>query len=116
MTPTIVFKDDKPYLVVGSPGGSKIITVVLQVILNVLDHNMNMAEASSVPRIHHQWYPDVLNVERGISPDTLTLLRQKGHELKDSRALGSVQSILIKGDLLEGASDPRRPGAATFGY
>lgn len=116
MTPTLVFRDDKPYLVVGSPGGSKIITAVLQVILNVLDHDMNIAEASSVPRIHHQWYPDVLNVERGISADTLQLLENKGHAIKASRALGSTQSIVLDQPLLYGASDPRRPGAETLAY
>ncbi len=116
MTPLIVLKDDKPYLVVGSPGGSKIINVVLQVVLNVLDHGMNIAEASSVPRIHHQWYPDVLNVERGISLDTLRLLRAKGYETKETRVLGSTQSILLQQGRLEGASDPRRPGALTLGY
>ena len=116
MTPTIVLRNDKPYLVMGSPGGSKIINIVLQVILNVLDHGMNIAEASSVPRIHHQWYPDVLNVERGISRDTLRLLQQKGHQLKDSTVLGSTQSILIDEGVFEGASDPRQPGALTVAY
>ena len=109
-------RNDKPYLVMGSPGGSKIINIVLQVILNVLDHGMNIAEASSVPRIHHQWYPDVLNVERGISRDTLRLLQQKGHQLKDSTVLGSTQSILIDEGVFEGASDPRQPGALTVAY
>ncbi|GAA6170287.1 gamma-glutamyltransferase [Sessilibacter corallicola] len=116
MTPTLVFKDGHPYLVVGSPGGSKIINVVLQQILNVVDHGMNIAEASSVPRIHHQWYPDVLNVERGISPDTLKLLEHKGHALEQTRVLGSTQSIMIDNNLLYGASDPRRPGAKTLAH
>ena len=116
MTPTIVLKNNKPYLVVGSPGGSKIINVVLQVILNVLDHDMNIAEASSVPRIHHQWYPDTLNVERGFSGDTLKLLQQKGHKIETSRTLGSTQSILIENGVFYGASDPRRPGAKTLAY
>ncbi len=116
MTPVIVLKDDKPYLVLGSPGGSKIITVVLQVILNVLDHDMNIAEASSVPRIHHQWYPDILNIEKGVSPDTIHLLKNKGHKTRDTRVLGSTQSIMLKAGKMYGSSDPRRPGAITLGY
>jgi gamma-glutamyltranspeptidase/glutathione hydrolase len=116
MTPIIVLKEDKPYLVLGSPGGSKIINVVLQVILNVLDHGMNIAEASSVPRIHHQWYPDILNLERGISLDTKRLLQAKGYKTKETRVLGSTQSILLQQGRLEGSSDPRRPGALTLGY
>lgn len=116
MTPVIVLRGDKPYLVLGSPGGSKIITVVLQVILNVLDHGMNIAEASSVPRIHHQWYPDILNVERGISLDTLRLLQAKGHTTRLTRVLGSTQSIMLDNGNMYGASDPRRPGALTLAY
>ena len=116
MTPVIVLKNDKPYLVLGSPGGSKIITVVLQVILNVLDHDMNIAEASSVPRIHHQWYPDVLNIEKGVSPDTILLLQNKGHKTQGTRVLGSTQSIMLKAGKMYGSSDPRRPGALTLAY
>ncbi len=116
MTPVIVLKEDKPFLVLGSPGGSKIINVVLQVILNVIDHGMNIAEASSVPRIHHQWFPDVLNVERGISLDTLRLLEQKGHKIHTTRVLGSTQSILLNDEKMYGSSDPRRPGALTVSY
>jgi len=116
MTPVIVLKNEKPYLVLGSPGGSKIITVVLQVILNVLDHDMNIAEASSVPRIHHQWYPDILNIEKGVSPDTIRLLKNKGHKIRDTRVLGSTQSIMLKAGKMYGASDPRRPGALTLAY
>ena len=116
MTPTIVLKNKKPYLVVGSPGGSKIINSVLQVILNVIDHKMNIADASSVPRIHHQWLPDKLNVEQGISHDTVNLLLKKGHTVSPSKALGATQSIVIKNGLIYGASDPRRPGAKTSAY
>lgn len=116
MTPTIIFKGTKPFLIVGSPGGSKIITSVLQVILNVIDHKMNIADASSVPRIHHQWYPDVLNVELGVSIDTIKLLQQKGHSVQTSKALGATQSIVLDNDLMYGASDPRRPGAKTIGF
>jgi gamma-glutamyltranspeptidase/glutathione hydrolase len=116
MTPTIVMKDGMPFLVVGSPGGSKIINVVLQVIINVLDHKMNIADATSVPRVHHQWFPDILNIERGISIDTVDLLRAKGHNVKVGRALGATQSIVLKEGMLHGSSDPRRPGAETLAY
>ena len=111
MTPTIVFKEGKPYIVLGSPGGSRIITTVLQVILNVLEHKMNISEAVVRPRIHHQWLPDILLVEKGFSKDTLKLLNGKGHQTKDYRSMGSVQAILKEGDYFYGAADPRRPGA-----
>ena len=116
MTPTLVLKDGMPYLVTGTPGGSRIITTVLQVILNVLDHDMNIAEATHASRIHHQWYPDVLFYEKYFSPDTRSLLEAKGHTLKQRAAMGSTQSIMIKNGLLYGASDSRRPDAATVGY
>ena len=81
MTPTIVIKDQKPFMVTGSPGGSRIITSTLQVILNVVEHGMTIQEAVNAPRIHHQWLPDVLRVETGLSPDTLKILKKKGHEI-----------------------------------
>ena len=115
MTPTIVFKDGEPYLVTGSPGGSRIITTVLQVISNVIDHDMNIAEATHALRIHHQWYPDVLYYEKGLNADTRLILESKGHELKKRAAMGSLQSIMIKGGILYGASDPRRPDGLTKG-
>ena len=116
MTPTIVLKDGQPVLVTGSPGGSRIITTVLQIIMNVIDHEMNIAEASHASRIHHQWYPDVLFHEKYFNVDTKKLLKVKGHELKQRAAMGSTQSIHIKEGLLFGASDPRRPDARTGGY
>lgn len=118
MTPTIVFKDGEPFLATGSPGGSRIITMVLQVLLKVIDHGLNIAEATAAVRIHHQWLPDKLFVERGLGPDTLALLRQRGHNAVLSRAAGSVQSVmrLPKGMGFLGASDPRSPGALTAGY
>ncbi|MFQ5534614.1 MAG: gamma-glutamyltransferase [Sphingomonadales bacterium] len=116
MTPTMLFKDGKPFLVTGSPGGSTIITVVLQVLLNVVDHGMNIAAASSVPRIHHQWLPDQLFVEPGVSPDTVRLLQSRGHTVKFTRGLGSTESITWVDGVFYGASDPRRPGAATYGF
>ena len=116
MTPTIILNDKKPILVTGSPGGSRIITTVLQIILNVIEHEMNIAEASNAPRIHHQWYPDLLFHEAYLNPDTKNLLEQKGHTLKERDAMGSTQSILIKNGWFYGASDPRRPDGKTLGY
>ncbi|NRA55902.1 MAG: gamma-glutamyltransferase [Gammaproteobacteria bacterium] len=115
MTPTIVLKDGVPFLVTGSPGGSRIITTTLQVILNVIDHQMNIAEASAAPRIHHQWLPDYLRIERGISPDTVKLLTQKGHQIKVKQAMGSTQTIMLNQQGYFGASDPRRPSALSKG-
>ena len=116
MTPTIVFKEGEPFLVTGSPGGSRIITTTLQVILNVIDHGMNIAEATAALRVHHQWLPDELRVEEGLSPDTLALLKARGHEVVVKSSMGSTQSILKTEEGLTGASDPRRPGAQTIGY
>ena len=116
MTPTLVFKDDGVFLATGSPGGSRIITSVLQILLNVIDHGMNIAEASHAPRIHHQWYPDVLFYEKGIGYDTRVLLRQRNHQLRERNAMGSTQSILRSEGWLYGASDPRRPDATTLGF
>lgn len=118
MSPTIVMKDGEVYMVTGSPGGSRIITTTLQVIMNVIDHGMNIAEASTAPRIHHQWLPDEIRIEEGISPDTVAILEQKGHKVARKSVMGSTQSIMVDraGGLLFGASDPRRVDAATVGY
>jgi len=116
MTPTIVLKDGTPYLVTGSPGGSKIITTVLQTVLNVVEFGMNIAEASSLPRVHHQWLPDTLLYESGISVDTLNNLRTLGHDPQLSPTMGSVQSVMKIGGRFEGYSDPRRPDAGTVAY
>lgn len=114
MSPTLVLKDGRIFLATGSPGGSQIISVVLQVLLNTLEHEMNIQEATNSPRIHHQWFPDVLNLEPGISKDTQILLQQRGHVLKASSTMGSAQSILIKDGRFYGASDPRRPDALSL--
>lgn len=116
MTPTMVFKDGKPYFATGSPGGSRIITTVLQVIMNVIDHDMNVAEASHAPRIHHQWYPEVLYIEKGIGFDTQNLLRQKNYEVQHRNAMGSTQTIMLRDGLIFGSSDPRRPDGAVMGF
>jgi gamma-glutamyltranspeptidase/glutathione hydrolase len=116
MTPTIVMKDGKPFLVTGSPGGSHIITTVLQVIINVIDHGMNIAAATNAVRIHHQWLPDELRVEKGLNGDTIRLLTEKGHNVVIEDAMGSAESIMRIGNFFYGASDPRTPSALTLGY
>jgi gamma-glutamyltranspeptidase/glutathione hydrolase len=116
MSPTIVLKDGRTFLVTGSPGGSRIITTTLQIIMNVIDHGMNIAEATYAPRIHDQWLPDELRVEEGFSPDTIRLLEQMGHEVVVGDVMGSTQSIMVTGQGLFGSSDPRRVGSQTLGY
>ena len=116
MTPTIVFKDGQPFLATGSPGGSRIITTTLQLILNMIDHDMNVAAATAAPRVHHQWLPDELRVEVGLSPDTVSLLAAKGQNVVIKNAMGSTQSVMRTDSGFYGASDPRRPGALTLGY
>lgn len=116
MTPTIVMRQGKPFLVTGSPGGSRIITTALQVIMNVIDHDMNIAAATNAVRIHHQWLPDMLRVEEGLNGDTVRLLKEKGHNIAVQEAMGSAQSVMRIGDFFYGASDPRTPGALTLGY
>ncbi|WP_375459952.1 gamma-glutamyltransferase [uncultured Enterovirga sp.] len=115
MTPTFVFRDGRLVLVTGSPGGSRIITTVLQVIVGVVDFGLNIAEAVAAPRIHHQWRPDALLVETGLSPDTLTLLRQRGHKVVVGASSGSANSIAVTPEGLAGASDPRQRGTAAEG-
>jgi gamma-glutamyltranspeptidase/glutathione hydrolase len=114
MSPTIILKDGNPFLVTGSPGGSRIITTTLQVIVNVIDHGMNIQEAVNAYRFHHQWFPDELRVEEGINPDTLNLLRNMGHTVSVRTSMGRASSICIdfRNGLLYGASDPRGRGLA----
>ncbi len=114
MSPTIVFKDGKPVIATGSPGGSSIITVVLQQLLNLIDFRMNLAEATAAARIHHQWLPDLAWLEQGVSPDTETLLREMGHNTERSRVLGRTQSLVKEGEYLYGVSDYRWPGGAAI--
>jgi gamma-glutamyltranspeptidase / glutathione hydrolase len=116
MTPTIVMKEGKPFLITGSPGGSRIITTVLQIILNVLDFSMNIAEATNALRVHHQWLPDVLYVEEGLNDDTVRLLKDMGHNVEYGNTMGCTESIMKVGDYLYGASDPRKRGGLTIGY
>jgi gamma-glutamyltranspeptidase/glutathione hydrolase len=116
MSPTIVFRDGRVFLVTGTPGGSRIITMVLQVISNVVDHQMNIAEAGAAPRIHHQWLPDMVFAERGFSPDTIRLLEHKGHKIVTTATFGSANSILVTSEGLTGAADPRQRGTLADGY
>ncbi|MBK1876949.1 gamma-glutamyltransferase [Pelagicoccus mobilis] len=116
MSPTLVLKDGKPFLLSGSRGGSQIITATLQVLLNVLEHDMNLSEAVAAPRIHHQWLPDTLFIERGLSKDTIKLLEQKGYEVKEGRAMGTTNSVSYQDEVFFGAGDPRRPDTHAVGY
>jgi gamma-glutamyltranspeptidase / glutathione hydrolase len=117
MSPTLVFKDGKLLMATGSPGGSTIISVVLQIILNVVDHGLNVAEAENAPRAHDQLWPDELRIERGMSPDTIRLLEAMGHKVVIGDAMGSANTILRAPDgELEGASDLRQRGTLAVGY
>ncbi len=115
MTPTFVLKDGKIEIVTGSPGGPRIITTVLEQISSMVDHGMNAAEAMEAPRFHNQWLPDVLLVERGLSPDTIRLLREKGQNVVVGGTMGSVATIQIRDGLMMGASDTRQRGTAAVG-
>jgi len=115
MSPTIVLKDGKPVLVTGSPGGSRIISTVLQVVVNVLDYNMDVAAAVAAPRLHHQWLPDEVRIERGFADDTLAALRAKGHRVVEPMGQTSANSIAVTPKGLLGAPDPRTRGAEAAG-
>jgi gamma-glutamyltranspeptidase/glutathione hydrolase len=118
MTPTIVVRDGKLFMTVGAPGGSRISTAVLQVILNVIDFGMNVQDAVDAPRVHHQWLPDRLSLERGISPDTVALLKGRGYDVDYAPGvvLAQVAAILSDGGWLQGASDGRSAAGKAVGY
>ncbi|WP_295844477.1 gamma-glutamyltransferase [Tardiphaga sp.] len=116
MSPTIVLKDGRPVLVTGSPGGSRIISTVLQVIVNVVDYDMNIAEAVAAPRLHHQWLPDEVRIERGFSDAALSALKAMGHRVIEPMGQTSANSIAVTPDGLLGAPDPRTSGAEASGY
>jgi gamma-glutamyltranspeptidase / glutathione hydrolase len=127
MSPTIVSKDGKPVMVVGTPGGSRIITAVLHTVLNVIDYGMNVQEAVDAPRFHQQWLPDLTNIETfAISPDTRALLEAKGHKLGAPQPANHMAAILIGAPSLAGkpvgknrfygANDPRRNSGLALGY
>jgi len=116
MTPTIVLNQEgDSWLATGSPGGSRIITTVVQVLLNRIIHGLNLATSVATPRIHSQLWPDSLQLEQGFSPDTLELLKQRGHALRFTRSMGSANSVELKpngGSF--GVADPRRPEGAAI--
>lgn len=111
MTPTIVEKDGRLVMALGAPGGPRIISGVLQVLLHVIDFGMDIQQAVDQPRIHHQWMPDRLYYEPGLSPDTLELLRQRGHELAPIYAVGSVEAILVEEPRVRSVEDATTRGA-----
>jgi gamma-glutamyltranspeptidase/glutathione hydrolase len=119
MSPTIVAKNGKPVLLIGSPGGRTIINTVLQVILNVLDHHMNIAEAVAAPRIHHQWLPNQIQIEGGkFSNDVTNRLQQIGHKISEVDRIGEAMGITIDLNSGErfGAADPRSADGKAVGY
>ncbi len=119
MSPTIVAKDGKPFIIIGSPGGRTIINTVLQIIVNVIDHDLDIAKAIESPRMHHQWLPDVSYMEAwGFSPDTKRILREMGHEIKLRRSQGSAMGIFIDpvDGQIYGAADSRSYDGKASGY
>ncbi|WP_028585321.1 gamma-glutamyltransferase [Desulfogranum mediterraneum] len=115
MSPTIVKDKGKNFLVTGSPGGSRIITTTLQVIMNVIDHGLNIQSAVAAPRVHHQWLPDEIRIEEGISPDTIAKLQQMGHAVQQKSSMGAIQSIMVKDGVMYGGADPRRSTGQAMG-
>jgi len=115
MSPTIVMKDGKPFLITGSPGGSRIITTVLQVIVNVIDFHNNMTAAVDAPRVHDQWRPDAVFAEGALPEETVRGLVARGHTVNVGGKWGSANSIRVTTDAIEGAADPRTRGAAAQG-
>src|SRR5476651_1071210 len=116
MTPSIVLKDGKPFLVTGSPGGSRIISAVLQVISNVIDRKLPIAEAVAAPRVHQQWLPEPVFVEMGLPPEVTSGLTALGHHLVVGPPFTSANSILVTPNGTVGAADTRTRGALAAGY
>jgi len=116
MTPTIVLDaDGKVLLVTGTPGGGRIINVVLQVLVNVIDYQMNIAEATHRARIHQGWRNQVLGIEKGMNPEVVRLLKGMGHKVEMRQTMGSTQSIMWQEGNFHGSADPRRPNALALG-
>ena len=118
MSPVLVSRNGQPIMMTGSPGGSKIISANMQMVLNVVEFGMNIADAAVAPRIHHQWKPDVLEIESGISPDTVSRLIDRGQNINFSQrsaGMGSLQTVMWSDGVFYGYSDPRRPGAGAVG-
>jgi len=119
MTPTIVLRDGKPFLITGSPGSATIISTTMESIVNVIDYGMNVQQAIDAPRMHHQWYPDVVYVEPGlVTPQTRKTLESMGYTFKLRHSIGADEAIMVDPEtgLLEGANDPRRPAGLAAGY
>ncbi|MEO9149563.1 MAG: gamma-glutamyltransferase, partial [Burkholderiaceae bacterium] len=127
MSPTIVTKDGKPVMVVGTPGGSRIITATMLTMINAIDYGMDVQEAVDMPRFHQQWLPDVTNVEAyALSPDTRKILRDMGHELGAPQPANHLAAIIVGAPSLGGkpvgnnrffgANDPRRNTGLALGY
>jgi gamma-glutamyltranspeptidase / glutathione hydrolase len=116
MTPTIVLKDGKPWLITGSPGGSRIINTVLQILVNVIDRNMDIANAVSAPRVHDQWMPDQVFVESALPQELIAALRARGDDVVVHQTPTSANSILVTPNGFIGAADPRTRGALATGY
>jgi gamma-glutamyltranspeptidase/glutathione hydrolase len=112
MTPTIVLHDGKLFMVVGGPGGGRIITSVLQTFLNVVDFGMNVQDAVDAPRFHHQWMPDKITLERGFSPGTIKLLESRGHIVETVSSVARIFAIVIRDGWVQGAADGRSYGKA----
>jgi gamma-glutamyltranspeptidase / glutathione hydrolase len=115
MTPVLVLDKGNPWLATGSPGGSRIITIVYNVLMNRMVHDMNIASATLAPRIHHQWYPELLMLEKGFPVDTAERLKEKGHNIRFFNSWGSVQSVEVGNGVFFGFADTRRPGAKAEG-
>ena len=116
MTPTIVLKDGKPFLVTGSPGGSRIITTVLQIIVDVIDRRMDIADAVSAPRLHNQWLPDQVFAEPGVPDDVIAGLTARGDKVVPQPPFTSANSIMVAPQGFVGAADPRSRSAVAVGY
>lgn len=115
MSPTIVMKDGKVVLITGSPGGSRIISAVLQVIVNVIDRGLPVADAVAAPRLHHQWMPDEVRIDRGFPPEVLEELKARGHQIVEPIAQTSANSIVVLPEAYSGGADPRTRGATAAG-
>src|SRR5262249_10133267 len=117
MAPTLVENDGRVFLVLGSPGGSRIITAVLETILNIVDYGMAPQQAVDAPRLHHQWLPDEIDYERSrLTPERVGGLGGMGDRLVEQRAWGGVELTGTVNARLYGATDPRRPAGAAVGY
>jgi gamma-glutamyltranspeptidase / glutathione hydrolase len=116
MTPTVVLKNGKPWLITGSPGGSMIITTVLQIVVDTIDRSMNIASAVSAPRVHNQWMPDRVFAEPALPHDLIAALQARGDDVVVRRLPTSANSILVTPAGFVGAADPRTRGALAVGY